>query len=48
MPDGPAYRVDATSGGGNTMIGVRTDPQADRSIQAHSGGGNVNIQPVAG
>jgi Putative adhesin len=48
VPGGPAYQVDAGTGGGETTIDVRTDPQAERVIHAHSGGGDVHVYAVNG
>lgn len=48
VPNRLAYRVDAGSGGGDATIGIPTDPQATRSIYAHSGGGNVDVHATTG
>ncbi len=37
------YRVDVSSDQGSTDIGVRTDPNAARTIEARSGHGNVTV-----
>jgi hypothetical protein len=40
---GVSYRVDARSSGGSTDVRVPTDPAANRTIQAHSSAGDVNV-----
>jgi hypothetical protein len=37
------YRVDVASGDGSTDVGVRTDPNASRTIDARSDDGNVTV-----
>jgi hypothetical protein len=38
------YRVDAHSSNGTTRLDVRTDPQSDRLIVAHSSNGSVTVR----
>ncbi len=40
------YRVDVSSNQGRTDIGVRTDPNAARTIDARSDHGNVSVGPI--
>ena len=46
VPD-EVYDVDADTAAGNVTIDVRTDPDADRSIVAHSSAGSVTIDRFA-
>ena len=49
LPPGPAaYRVDTTSSAGDTNVGVRTDPNSNRSIRVSSSAGNVTVRYAAG
>ena len=41
--DGDAYRVGTHSNGGSTNVGIRTDPTSDRTIDAETNGGNIDI-----
>ena len=41
--DGLAYRVDASSNGGSTEVGVRTDPESDRTLDLHTNGGSIRV-----
>lgn len=45
LPDEPVvYRVDASADGGSVDTQIRTDPEADRTIAAHSDGGSVVLR----
>lgn len=45
LPGGP-YAVDAGSSGGRVTVAVPTAPAAPRRVAAHSGGGDVLLQPA--
>lgn len=46
VPDG-VYRVDAATSAGSTEVNVANDPNASRVIVAHSGAGNVTVNPFS-
>lgn len=43
-PDETTYAVDASTDAGGTKIQIRTDPQAQRTISAHSSAGDVTVR----
>lgn len=49
LPDGPEpYRVDAESSGGSSEVRVRTAPDGERAVTAHSSGGDVTVRYAPG
>jgi hypothetical protein len=45
VPPGQTYAVDAQSDGGDDHVGVRLDTAAPRRVRAHSGSGDVHVEP---
>ena len=49
VPDTPdTYRVEVDTDNGSTDVGVRTDPDSDRSIRAETNNGSVSVHYPAG